>query len=207
MRVKKAQYVKGASDYKQCIVSDIAQIAIAGKSNVGKSSFINMLANRKKLARVSQQPGRTRLVNYFDFGSFILADLPGYGYARVSKAEKIKWAKMLDDFFADKANISHVFALCDIRHDPTADDVTMINYLYCNTIPFTVVATKADKLSRSQVDRSLTRIAAVLKCGKGDIIATSAVTRLGLENLLDCIERVVSFKNSPEEEPVDEEDT
>ena len=149
-----------------------------------------MLANRKKLARVSQQPGRTRLVNYFDFGSFILADLPGYGYARVSKAEKIKWAKMLDDFFADKANISHVFALCDIRHDPTADD-----------------ATKADKLSRSQVDRSLTRIAAVLKCGKGDIIATSAVTRLGLENLLDCIERVVSFKNSPEEEHVDEQDT
>lgn len=207
MKITKAEFITSAAQKSQFISPAKPMIAVCGRSNVGKSSFINMLANRKKLARVSQQPGRTRLVNYFDFGSFILADLPGYGYARVSKAEKIKWAKMLDDFFADKANISHVFALCDIRHDPTADDVTMINYLYCNTIPFTVVATKADKLSRSQVDRSLTRIAAVLKCGKGDIIATSAVTRLGLDDLLDCIERVVSFKNSPEEEHVDEQDT
>lgn len=84
---------------------------------MGKSSFINMLANKNKLARTSGDPGRTRLVNYFDFGEFLLADLPGYGFARVSKAEKDKWAKMLDDFFAEKQNIAHVFALADIRHE------------------------------------------------------------------------------------------
>ena len=98
MKITKAEFITSAAQKSQFITPAKPMIAVCGRSNVGKSSFINMLANRKKLARVSQQPGRTRLVNYFDFGSFILADLPGYGYARVSKAEKIKWAKMLDDF-------------------------------------------------------------------------------------------------------------
>jgi GTP-binding protein len=150
-----------------------------------------MLANQKKLAKVSQEPGRTRLINYFDFGEFILADLPGYGYARVSKAEKAKWAKMLDDFFAEKDKIAHVFSLCDIRHDPTEDDKTMINYLYYNLIPFTVVATKADKLSRMKVKESQKNIASIYKCGEGDIIATSAETRQGLDDVLRKIEKII----------------
>ena len=120
-----------------------------------------MLANRKKLAKVSKEPGRTRLVNYFDFGSFILADLPGYGYARVSKDEKIKWAKLLDDFFADRTNAAHVFALADIRHDPTADDRQMIEYLYFHLIPFTIVATKADKLSRAAAKKGVSKFSAI----------------------------------------------
>lgn len=135
-------------------------IAVCGKSNVGKSSFINMLANQKHLAKTSSAPGRTRLVNYFDFGEFVLADLPGYGYAEVSKAEKEKWAKTLDSFFADREKLTHVFALADIRHEPTADDKKMIEFLNYHRIPFTVIATKSDKLSRMRVKEHAKQVAA-----------------------------------------------
>ncbi len=191
LKITKAEFITSAASKEQFVKTDKPIIAVSGKSNVGKSSFINMLANRKKLAKVSKEPGRTRLVNYFDFGSFILADLPGYGFARVSKEEKAKWAKLLDAFFAE-VKIAHVFALCDIRHDPTADDKQMIEYLYYNIIPFTVVATKSDKLSKAAAARSIQNIAAIYKCGAGNIIATSAETRGGLENVLDRIESVIN---------------
>ena len=191
LKITNAEFITSAASKAQFIKSEKPIIAVCGKSNVGKSSFINMLANRKKLAKVSKEPGRTRLVNYFDFGEFILADLPGYGFARVSKAEKLKWAKLLDDFFADKENIAHVFSLADIRHDPTADDRQMVEYLYYHLVPFTVVATKADKLSRAQADKSITNIAAVYKCGKGNVIATSAETRQGLSEVLERIEGIL----------------
>ena len=141
--------------------------------------------------------GRTRLVNYFDCGAFILADLPGYGFARVSKEEKIKWARLLDDFFADKERVSRVFALCDIRHNPTADDMQMIEFLYYHAIPFTVIATKADKLSKVQQKKNLINIASIYKCGADDIIATSAENRQGLDKVLEEIEKVL---NLPSEE-------
>lgn len=192
LKITNAKFITSAAGKAQFIESEKPIIAVCGKSNVGKSSFINMLAGQKKLAKTSQSPGRTRLINYFDMGEFILADLPGYGFARVSKAEKVKWARLLDDFFADKDKISHVFSLCDIRHDPTADDLTMVNYLYQTVMPFTIIATKADKLSRSQIDKSLTNIAAIYKCGKGDIIATSAQTKQGLEAVLNEIEKIIS---------------
>lgn len=195
IKITKAEYLTSAADKSGFIKSDKPIVAVCGKSNVGKSSFINKLANRKKLARVSQEPGRTRLINYFDFGQFILADLPGYGYAKVSKAEKAKWAKMLDDFFAEKENIAHVFALCDIRHDPTADDRTMIDFLYRRLIPFTIVATKADKLSRQKVKQNVSNIAAIYKCGSGDIVAASSVTRQGLDEVLLAVEQIVRVYN------------
>ena len=108
--IKNATFITSAARADQFIKPDKPMIAVCGKSNVGKSSFINMLANRKKLAKTSSEPGRTRLVNYFDFGEFILADLPGYGFARVSKGEKEKWAKTLDSFFQDKEKISSGFS-------------------------------------------------------------------------------------------------
>lgn len=192
MKITNAKFITSAAVKAQFIHPDKPMIAVCGKSNVGKSSFINMLANQKKLAKVSQEPGRTRLVNYFDFGSFVLADLPGYGFARVSKAEKAKWAKTLDEFFAEKDHIAHVFALCDIRHDPTADDRQMLEYLYYYLIPFTVVATKADTLSRAQQLKSMKSIAALYKCGEKDILATSSQTRQGLDDVLGKIELVLS---------------
>ena len=187
-----AEFITSAATKSQFLKPEKPIIAVCGKSNVGKSSFINMLANRKKLAKVSKDPGRTRLVNYFDMGDFILADLPGYGYARVSKEEKLKWGRLLDDFFADKSAIAHVFSLADIRHDPTADDKQMIEYLNYHILPFTVIATKADKLSRAQAQRSIINIAATYKCGTGNIIVTSSETRQGLDEVLEKIEQIIS---------------
>ena len=191
LKITNAEFITSAASKEQFIKTDKPVIAVCGKSNVGKSSFINMLANREKLAKVSKDPGRTRLVNYFDYGEFILADLPGYGFARVSKAEKQKWARLLDDFFSEKESIAHVFALADIRHDPTADDRQMVDYLYYHLVPFTVIATKADKLSKAQQANGVTKIAAVYKCGKDNVIATSAQTRQGLEQILEVIEKVL----------------
>ncbi len=191
LKITKAEFITSAASKEQFIKTEKPIIAVCGKSNVGKSSFINMLANRKKLAKVSKEPGRTRLVNYFDFGEFVLADLPGYGFARVSKEEKLKWAKLLDTFFAEK-NAAHVFALCDIRHEPSADDRQMLEYLYYHIIPFTVIATKADKLSKAAAARSIVNIAAVYKCGVDNIIATSSETRQGLDKTLERIQSVIT---------------
>ena len=190
LKITKAEFVTSAAGKNQFITADKPVIAVCGKSNVGKSSFINMLAGRKKLAKVSKEPGRTRLVNYFDFGEFLLADLPGYGFARVSKEEKAKWAKLLDDFFAER-RAAHVFALCDVRHDPTADDRQMIEYLYYHIMPFTVIATKADKLSKAAAARGVENIACAFKCGRDDILLTSSQTRQGLEGVLNRLEQIL----------------
>lgn len=191
INITKAEFITSAAAKSQFIKSEKPIIAVCGKSNVGKSSFINMLANRKKLAKVSKDPGRTRLVNYFDFGYFILADLPGYGYARVSKDEKVKWAKLLDDFFADRDNVTHVFALADIRHEPTADDRQMVEYLDYHLFPFTVIATKADKISRAAQARGVNAIASTYKCGPGNVIAISSETRQGFDDVLKRLEQII----------------
>ena len=190
LKITNAEFITSAAGKAQFVESEKPVIAVCGKSNVGKSSFINMLAGRKKLAKVSKEPGRTRLVNYFDFGEFLLADLPGYGFARVSKEEKAKWAKLLDDFFAER-RAAHVFALCDVRHDPTADDRQMIEYLYYHIMPFTVIATKADKLSKAAAARGVENIACAFKCGRDDILLTSSQTRQGLEGVLNRLEQIL----------------
>ena len=208
--IKNATFITSAATASQFITPDKPMIAVCGKSNVGKSSFINMLANRKKLAKTSSEPGRTRLVNYFDFGEFILADLPGYGFARVSKGEKEKWAKTLDQFFKDKGNIAHVFMLVDSRHDPTADDVQMIEFLHYHTIPFTVTLTKSDKLSRMKLKEHIKAIAADLYLTPGNMLATSSETGYGKNEVLAKIKSVIEVVNDPnlvgEEEDEDEED-
>lgn len=199
-----AKFITSAASKAQFITGQGKPIiAVSGKSNVGKSSFINAIANQKKLAKVSGDPGRTRLINYFDFGTFILADLPGYGYARVSKAEKAKWAKTLDDFFA-YGEVAHVISLCDIRHEPTADDKLMLNFLYAKIIPFTVVANKADKLSRAQIDKAIGVISTAYKCGRGDVVAVSSKSGYGLENVKNAIDAVISLNERIKDD--DEED-
>ena len=195
--IKNATFITSAARAEQFITPDKPIIAVCGKSNVGKSSFINMLANRKKLAKTSSEPGRTRLVNYFDFGEFILADLPGYGFARVSKGEKEKWAKTLDAFFKSKAQISHVFMLVDSRHDPTADDVQMMQFLHYYTLPFTVVLTKADKLSRMKLKEHIRAISADLYLGQENLLATSAETGYGKEEVLQKIRAIIDTANAP----------
>ena len=168
-------------------------IAFVGKSNVGKSSLINMLANNKKLCKTSDTPGRTRLINYFDFGEFVVADLPGYGYAKVSKEEKEKWGRLMDEFLTTQP-LKLIISLVDIRHDPTEDDKIMINYLYHYLLPFVLVATKADKLAKSKIKPQLQRIATVLKVGIGDVMPSSADTRLGKDKIFSVIEKAINIK-------------
>jgi GTP-binding protein len=204
--IKNATFITSAARAEQFIIPDKPMIAVCGKSNVGKSSFINMLANRKKLAKTSSEPGRTRLVNYFDFGEFILADLPGYGFARVSKGEKEKWAKTLDSFFKKKEYVSHVFMLLDCRHDPTADDMQMIEFLHYHTIPFTAVLTKADKLSKMKIKEHIKAIASDIYLGEGNLLATSAETGYGKENVLDKIAWIIDNAVNAEEEIEEEEE-
>lgn len=193
MIIKNATFITSAASPSQFIKSEKPIIAVVGKSNVGKSSFINMLANQKKLARTSDTPGRTRLVNYFDFGEFILADLPGYGFAKVSKVEKEKWGKVMEQFFADETNAQFVFSLLDIRHPPTADDVTMVNYLHMSAIPFSFIATKADKLSRMQVKTRIKELARNFAVTEDYIIATSAETKQGRDEVLSKLDREIDI--------------
>ena len=149
-----------------------------------------MLANRKKLAKTSVTPGRTRLINYFDFGEFVLADLPGYGYAKVSKEEKKKWANLLETFLATE-KITLLISLVDIRHKPTEDDKMMVNYLYHYQIPFVLVATKADKLGKTKIIPALKDISAELRVGIDDITASSSETGLGKDKILQLIQTAI----------------
>ena len=167
-----------------------------------------MLSGQKKWAKTSSEPGRTRLVNYFDFGEFILADLPGYGFARVSKTEKEKWAKTLDSFFKDKENIAHVFMLVDSRHDPTADDVQMIEFLHYHMLPFTIILTKADKLSKMKLKEHIRAIAADLYLTPGNMLATSSETGYGKTDVLNKLREIIDNANAPVyiDEDEDEED-
>ena len=212
MIIKNATFITSAASPSQFIKPDKPIIAVVGKSNVGKSSFINMLANQKKLAKTSDTPGRTRLVNYF--GEFVLADLPGYGYAKVSKAEKEKWGVTMQKFFADKSNANYVFSLVDIRHKPTADDVTMVNFLHSCAFSFSFIATKADKLSRMQVKKNVEDIARFFAVTKQNVIAVSSETRQGKDEVLARLDEILenvalygpgSGRNEDDEEDEEEE--
>lgn len=210
MVIKNAKFITSAVDKKGFILPDKPLIAICGKSNVGKSSLINALANKKGLARTSVTPGRTRLVNYFDFDKFVLADLPGYGFAKVSRQEKLKWAKMLEDFFSYKDIITHVFSLVDIRHDPTSDDESMINYLHHYALPFTVIATKADKIGKTRIYDRVKSIGNYLTIGADKVMPVSSETGYGKDKILSKLDDILSiyndeFFNEPEIE--DEEET
>ena len=191
MLIKEAKFLTSAARAEQFIKPEKPMIAVCGKSNAGKSTLINLLAGRKGLAKTSAAPGRTRLVNYFDFGEFLLADLPGYGYAAVSKEEKIKWAKTLDEFFARKEDVAHVFVLSDIRRDPSEDDLQMINFLNYHILPFTVIATKSDKLSRMKIKERVRKVAQGYGLGEGNVIAVSGLSGEGKEELLKKIASVI----------------
>lgn len=188
-----AKFVTSAATAAQFLAPSKPMIAVCGKSNSGKSTLINLLANRKNLAKTSAEPGRTRLVNYFDFGAFLLADLPGYGYAAVSKAEKEKWGRTLDAFFAKKEDIAHVFLLTDIRRDPSEDDMQMVTFLNYHIIPFTVVATKSDKLSRMKGKERVRSLANAFGLGEGNVITVSGLTGEGKDALLAKIGEVLGL--------------
>lgn len=199
MEIKEAKFLKSAAEVRGFLRPERPMIAVCGRSNAGKSSLINLLANRKNLAKTSSAPGRTRLVNYFDFGEFWLADLPGYGYAAVSRDEKARWGKTLDAFFAKKEDIRHVFLLIDIRRDPSGDDLQLVDFLNYHIIPFSVIATKSDKLSRMKAKDRRRAIASQFALGEDNVAVVSSATGEGKADVLSRIAQVCSIVPSQED--------
>ncbi|MGN0794090.1 MAG: ribosome biogenesis GTP-binding protein YihA/YsxC [Aristaeellaceae bacterium] len=201
MEIKQAEFVTSMASYGDFAGRGLPQIAVAGKSNVGKSSLINRLCNRSKLARTSATPGKTRLLNVFLLNkSFHLIDLPGYGFARVDKQEKARWGKMMQDYFEQAEELRHVLCLVDIRHEPTEDDRNMNTFLRQMGIPFTVIATKADKISRGARQKQLSPICRALLVQPWEVICWSSEDGTGRDKVQELLDRVLA-------EPVEEAET
>ena len=190
IQFRKTTFWGVASDIKACPPSDRPEIVFSGKSNVGKSSLINALADNRKLARVSATPGKTRLVIYFNVDDKLyFADLPGYGYAKAPKDVKEKFNKLCDQYFVSGRKFSLVLHLMDIRHNPSADDIKMLDFMNQSNIPYFVVFTKCDKLSRAQINRQIQQFSKVLDFHEdAHIYAVSADKKIGLDDLRSGIE-------------------
>ena len=171
----------------------LPEIAFAGKSNVGKSSLINAVMNRKSLARTSAQPGKTQTINFYNVNdAFYLVDLPGYGYAKVSEEVKAKWGKMVERYLRQSRQLKAVFLLIDIRHEPSANDRQMYDWIISQGYHPIIIATKLDKLKRSQVPSALKTVREGLKAGKETIILPfSALTKQGREEIYEVIDRLI----------------
>ena len=189
MRFINAKFIKKAEKKSDFIVDEMPQVAVVGRSNVGKSSLINLLTNNKKMAKTSSTPGRTRLVNYFNIDNkCYIVDLPGYGYAKASKNMTSAWDSVMNDYFVDNAQLKLVFVLLDCRHSPTALDIHMLEYLAEHEIPALIILTKIDKLSKSELNKNIENISKILRYNKNMIIPTSAEKKIGvtaIEQLLD----------------------
>jgi GTP-binding protein len=193
MKIKKSDIEAVAVKPSQYPPENLKEIAFAGRSNVGKSSLLNLLTGRKKLARVSGSPGKTRTINFYLINdAFRIVDLPGYGYAKVSKSVSQDWGEMMEKYLSRRQNLIKVIQLVDIRHEPSKQDVEMYEYLRYYGLDGIVVATKADKVSRNQIPKQLKQIRQTLKLGKEDIVLpVSALKRTGYEELLDVIEELL----------------
>lgn len=188
MFLKNAKFITSLAGAGGFPGDHLPKVAVAGKSNVGKSSLINALCNNGKLARVSQTPGKTRLINLFDIDNeFILADLPGYGFAKVSKREKETWGGMIEGFLAGTEGIGLMLHLLDIRHDPTVEDIQMSAWLRHFDIPFLAVLTKADKLSRAQQQKGVMTIGRNIGLQPWEMLPFSSVTKAGRDELIGKI--------------------
>ena len=184
MRIINAKFIKSASKKEEFIVDELSQIAIVGRSNVGKSSLINLLTNNSKMAKTSSTPGRTRLVNYFNINNqFYLVDLPGYGYHKASKSIANAWDAVMNDYFVDNEKLKLVFVLLDCRIEPTELDKQMLDYLAEHEIPAVIILTKTDKISRSELGLNMAKISKEIRFNKDLIIATSALKKQGVERV------------------------
>ena len=189
MIIRRADFITSMKEYGAFPGKGMPEIVFAGRSNVGKSSMINKLTGRSKLARTSADPGRTRLINVFRINDEInLIDLPGYGFARVSKQERLSWGKMMQDYFARTEDLAHVFHLVDIRHEPSQEDSEMNTFLRQAGIPFSVIATKADKISRGARLKYLAPICRALSVQPWQVIPFSSQDGTGRDAVLNLIE-------------------
>ena len=189
MKILCAEYLTSVVSADK-LLKDGVEFAFVGRSNVGKSSFINSLVGQNKLCKTSSLPGRTRMVNYFLINKeFRFVDLPGYGFAKAGKENKIIWANIMEDYLTKTTCLKRVFMLVDIRIDPTELDKKMLKYLFYYGIPTTIIATKADKLAKSKISAYVQNVANKLNVGKDNIIAYSSETNFNKDKILDIIEQ------------------
>lgn len=199
MNYHKAQFEAAFGFYEQLPPSSCPEIAFAGRSNVGKSSLLNKLFNRKSLARVSSMPGKTATINFYRVDDVRFVDLPGYGYAKVAKSEKKRWAELIDGYFDGDRALALVVQLLDIRHAPSADDQHMIRYMIEREIPFVLALTKADKLSRAQQRKRLEGFMQEIEyADQMTFLPVSSETGAGIEALKEVLEEVLSAETEPD---------
>ena len=188
MNFNKVEFERSFGLSAQLPSCDCWEIVFCGRSNAGKSSLLNKIFNRKSLARVSSMPGKTATINFYKCENIRMVDLPGYGYAKVAKGERRRWDELIGGYFGQSRDIALVFLLVDIRHKPSADDITMANYLIDSEIPFIMVLTKADKLSKKQREERLEAFKTELPCGEDiTMIPTSSETGEGVEDICGII--------------------
>lgn len=195
MNFNKAEFFRSYGEYSQLPPSDRVEIAFAGRSNVGKSSLINKVFNRKNLARVSAVPGKTATINFYSLENIFLVDLPGYGYAKVAKSDKVRWSGLIEGYLHDDRQLSLIFQLIDMRHPPTKDDLQMIDFLIESEIPFAIVFTKADKLSKREREERMAGFAAEIPYYEDiEKVEFSAQTGEGAEKIRQIIEELADDK-------------
>lgn len=189
LNLHNAEFVRSAVKTADFPQDSLPQIVFAGKSNVGKSSTINRILNRKNFARVGNQPGKTVHINFFRIDEQVyFVDLPGYGYAKVSKQERDRWGRLMDEYFSSEDMMTLGFQIVDIRHKPTADDVTMANWFLQTGVPFAIIANKHDKIKKSQLEGSLQTIREILKLPEHvPVIPFSAEKGTGRDEVLALI--------------------
>lgn len=190
MKQLNANFIISAEKLSQCPDFSLPEFPLLGRSNVGKSSFINALANNKKLAKTSNTPGKTRLINFFNFAdTFTIADLPGYGYAKVSEQEKAQWGKLIERYLHGSKQLRAVFLLIDIRHDPSANDKMMYQWILDQGYQPIIIATKLDKIKRSQVQKHIKMLKTGLQLVPGTkVIPFSSQTKQGRDEIWELIE-------------------
>ncbi len=192
MIIKNPKFEISAVNKKQYPKNNLPQIVLVGKSNVGKSSFINTMINRKNLARTSNTPGKTRQINFYNIDEkFYFVDLPGYGYSRMSKEEQIRVGRFIEDYLENCENISLIILLLDIRHKPTNDDVHMFDYIKSTNLPFIVITNKADKIAKTKVDSAVDDIKSYLGISFSTILPFSSERRIYSEKAFEKIEKFI----------------
>ena len=194
MIVKNPKFTVSAVNPSQYPKGNKPEIVLVGKSNVGKSSFVNQMVNRKKLARTSNTPGKTRQINFYDIDHlFYFVDLPGYGYSKMSKEEQVRVGKFIENYLAKRENIALIILVLDIRHEPTENDYFMYQYILKTNLPFMIITNKADKIAVTKVDEAVSRIKEYLGISYSTILPFSTERKIYTEKVWEEIERFLSL--------------